>query len=58
MTDLCLAITALIFDHCYNGITLTFLDLNDSCNQLYLLIILEQFQDGRRTQKDGKKKKT
>ena len=51
MTHLCLAITALIFDNCYNGITLTFLDLNDSCNQLYLLI-LEQFQDGRRTHKD------
>ena len=50
-THLCLAITALIFDNCYNGINLTFLDLNDSCNQLYLLI-LEQFQDGRRTHKD------
>ena len=57
MTHLCLAITALIFDNCYNGITLTFLDLNDSCNELYLLI-LEQFQDGRRTHKDEKKKKT
>jgi len=57
-THLCLAITALIFDNCYNGITLTFLDLNDSCNQLHLLIILEQFQDGRRTHKDEKKKKT
>ena len=57
-THLCLAITALIFDNCYNGITLTFLDLNDSCNQLHFLIILEQFQDGRRTHKDEKKKKT
>ena len=46
------------FDNCYNGITLTCLDLNDSFNQLYLLIILEQFQDSRSTHKDEEKKKT
>lgn len=58
MTHLCLAMTTFIFDNCYNGIALTFLDLNDSCNQLFLIIILEQFQDGRRTHNDEKKKKT